>query len=615
MQAASLVVGTAGHIDHGKTALVRVLTGVDLDALPEERERGITIALGFVPFDLPDGRRLAFVDVPGHERLVRTMVAGATGIDAVLLCVSTVDGVMPQTREHLAILELLGVRDGAVVLTMADLVDEELLELATEDVSGAVRGTFLEGCPVVPFSAITGLGKEEVVRALDGFRRPERDEDGPFRLPVDRAFVRPGFGTVVTGTVWSGSLGDGSQVTLLPAGSQARVRGIEVHGAQVRRARAGWRAALNLAGVDREQVPRGTVAAVGRVPCPRILDVHYRHLPASDPLQDGSPVRMLLGTAEGVGRLYIAADGAEVAPGTATWAQVRLDTPLPALPGDRFVIRRPSPQETLGGGVVVDPWARRMRRRDRVEAGTQLARLHEGDVEVWLERAGEQGLPLEEWRPRARGSDRGVQLGDRMLASPVVARLEGALLMALEAYHRALPLSLGANRRELRRGRLGHLGERVFDALVDRLGETGPVVVEGPLVRLSGFSVQLTDSQAVLQERMRASIAEAGLSGLAQKVLHNKHPEPEVAALVRLLEKEGVVVQVPGVGWVGREVLEGLQARIREWFTEESRLTPGQFKELTGLSRKTAIPLLEWLDKGRITRRSGDVRVAGPALQ
>ncbi|MBW1881853.1 MAG: selenocysteine-specific translation elongation factor [Deltaproteobacteria bacterium] len=452
MQAASLVVGTAGHIDHGKTALVRVLTGVDLDALPEEKERGITIALGFVPLDLSDGGRLAFVDVPGHERLVRTMVAGATGIDAVLLCVSAVDGVMPQTREHLAILELLGVADGAVVLTMVDLVDEELLELAMEDVSGAIRGTFLEGRPVVPFSAVTGEGKDDVVRALGGFRRPERDEDGPFRLPVDRAFVRAGFGTVVTGTVWSGSLEDGSQVTLLPSGTAARVRGIEVHGAQAERARAGWRAALNLAGVDREQVPRGVVVAEGPVPCPRILDVRYRHLASGDPLQDGSPVRMLLGTAEGVGRLYIAEEGAEVIPGTAVWAQVRLDTPLPALPGDRFVIRRPSPQETLGGGVVVDPWAFRMRRRNRVAAGEQLARLFRGEVEVWLERTGEQGLPLEEWNARARGAAGGVRLGDRMLAPPVVARLEGALLMALEAYHRGQPLSLGANRRELRRG-------------------------------------------------------------------------------------------------------------------------------------------------------------------
>jgi len=615
MQAASLVVGTAGHIDHGKTALVRVLTGVDLDALPEEKERGITIALGFVPFDLSDGRRVAFVDVPGHERLVRTMVAGATGIDAVLLCVSAVDGVMPQTREHLAILELLGVREGAVVLTMADLVDEELLELAMEDVSTVVRGTFLEEAPVVAFSAVTGQGREQVVAALGGFRRPERDEDGPFRLPVDRAFVRPGFGTVVTGTVWSGSLGDGAQVTLLPTGTPARVRGIEVHGSPAARASAGWRAALNLAGTDKEQVPRGTVVADGSVPCPRVLDVRYRHLASAEPLVDGSPVRMLLGTAEGVGRLHIAGEDAQVAPGATAWAQIRLDTPLPALPGDRFVIRRPSPQETLGGGVVVDPWAPRMRRKHRVVAGEQLARLHGGEVEVWLERAGEEGLTPEQWTARSRGAPGGVRLGDRVLAPPVVARLEGALLMALEAYHRGQPLSLGANRRELRRGRLGHLGERVFDALVERLGETGPVVVEGPLVRLTGFSIQLTEAQVVLQERLRASIEEAGLAGLAPKALHERHREPEVAALMRLLEKGGIVLQVAGIGWVGREALDGIRARLREWFTQEGQLTPGQFKDLTGLSRKAAIPLLEWLDKERITRRAGDVRLPGTALQ
>ncbi|MCA9569222.1 MAG: selenocysteine-specific translation elongation factor, partial [Myxococcales bacterium] len=301
-----LVVGTAGHIDHGKTSLVKMLTGRDLDTLPEEQERGITIALGFAPLDLPDGRRAALVDVPGHERLVRTMVAGATGLDAVMLVVSAVDGVMPQTREHLAILQLLGVRRGIVVVSMADLVDEELLELAMADVEDVVAGTFLEGCPIVPTSAPQGRGKDEVLGLLAGFTESQADPEGPFRLPVDRAFSRPGFGTVVTGTSWSGTLADGATVDLLPSSRQARVRGIQVQGQSTQAAPPRARVALNLAGTEVADVPRGTVVAHGHVPCPHMVDAVYEHLASSPPLDDGAPVRVLLGTSEVLGRIHMA---------------------------------------------------------------------------------------------------------------------------------------------------------------------------------------------------------------------------------------------------------------------------------------------------------------------
>ena len=330
-------------------------------ACPEEQARGITIALGVTPLSLADGRTLGLVDVPGHERLVRTMVAGATGIDAVLLCVSAVDGAMPQTREHLAILDLLGVRQGAVVLTMADLVDEDLLELATEDVAETVVGTFLEGRPIVPFSAVTGAGKEQVLATLAAFEDSPRTSDGPFRLPIDRTFMRPGFGTVVTGTTWSGRLEDGATVSLLPGAASARVRGIEVHGEKVSEATAGRRTALNLAGIDGEAVSRGLVVVHGDVPETSMIDVRYHHLSDAPPLADGASVRVLLGTAERLARFVVAEapapslDNVEVEPGRSVWAQLRLDQPLPSLPGDRFILRRPSPQSTLGGGEIVDP--------------------------------------------------------------------------------------------------------------------------------------------------------------------------------------------------------------------------------------------------------------------
>ena len=485
-----LVVGTAGHIDHGKTSMVRTLTGVDLDALPEEQARGITIALGFTALDLADGRKAAFVDCPGHERLIRTMVAGVTGIDAVLLCVSAVDGVMPQTREHLSILGLLGVEQGAVVLTMSDLVDEELLELAREDVADTVAGTFLEGTPIVNFSAVTEQGLDELKAVVNGFPSTDRPSGGAFRLPVDRAFVRPGFGTVVTGTAWSGSLEDGDIVRLLPSNREARVRGIQTHGVGTKRGLAGRRTALNLAGVEKSEVPRGTVVTSGPVPNAAMVDVQYTHLKGSPPLDDGSGVRILLGTSERIGRMYAASEREQFMPGTPSWAQIRLDAPLPCLPGDRFVIRRTSPLETLGGGVILDPWTRRMRRRDRTRVGAELARLHGGDAGVFLARGGAEGLSVADLRQRTM-EDVGVALGDRLLAAPVVARLQGALLDALASYHSDNPLSLGAHLRELKRGRLGHLGDRVFDALVAKLSDNRSVQIAGPLVRIAGFEVHL----------------------------------------------------------------------------------------------------------------------------
>ncbi len=609
-----LIVGTAGHIDHGKTSLVRALTGADLDSLPEEQARGITIALGFTALELPDGRRAAFVDVPGHEKLVRTMIAGATGIDAVLLCVSAVDGVMPQTREHLDILGLLGVQVGAVVLTMADLVDEELLELAREDVSDALAGTFLEGCPIVASSAVTRQGLDEVTGVVAGFQSVERPTDGPFRLPVDRAFSRPGFGTVVTGTAWSGTLDDGATVTLLPAEREVRVRGVQVHGQSADRAVAGRRTALNLAGVEVGEVPRGTLVSAGDVPTPSMIDVVYRHLDAVEPLEDGSPIRFLLGTAERLGRLYFASEVDELSPGETVPAQVRLDAPLACLPGDRFIIRRTSPLETLGGGAVVDPWTRRMRRKRRQAWGEQTLRLSAGERRVWLERAGEEGLAPAEWAQRGGADAEGEDLGGRLFTAPVVARLEGALLEALLAFHDEHPLSLGAQLRELRRGRLGHLTERVFDALVQRLARHSRVEVDGPMVWVTGFEVVLSPEQESLAARIQATLGAAGLEGVKPKDLHKAHGEPEVAALIRLLELRSEVEQVAAVGWVRRDVLDALRDSVVSWFGDNEVLEPGDFKQLTGLSRRAAIPLLEWLDRSRLTRREGNARVKGSAF-
>lgn len=608
----SLVVGTAGHIDHGKTTLVEMLTGVALDRLPEEQSRGITIALGFTPLDLADGRRVGLVDVPGHERLVRTMIAGATGIDAVILCVSAVDGAMPQTREHLAILDLLGVRQGVIALTMSDLVDEELLELAMEDVADAVAGTFLQGAQIIATSK-DGRGREALLQAIGGFAESARSSSGPFRLPIDRTFTRPGFGTVATGTVWSGRLADGETVTLLPGGHKARVRGIEVHGVKVDEALPGRRTALNLAGIDGKHVTRGALVAVGSVPCPHMIDVRYHHLPDAPELADGTTVRVLLGTSEALGKLFLAEPIEQIEGGTSAWAQLRLQDPLPCRPGDRFVIRRPSPAHTLGGGTIVDPWAPRLRQRDRARAAAELARLDAGEHVVWLERAGESGVPPEDWAARS-GEEVGEILGDRRFAPQVVTRLQGVLLEALAAYHHEHPLSLGAHRRELRRGRLAHLPDRVFDALVSKLSSELSVVIEGPLVRIAGFEIALTPEQEALRAKLLEAVEAAGLAGRTTRELATAFPSDEVSALLRLLDADGALLEVASVGWIAPEALDGLLAQIRGWFGSNDSLSPGDFKDLTGLTRKAAIPLLEWLDTQRVTQRSGDTRIAGPAL-
>lgn len=613
MERRTVIVATAGHVDHGKTSLVKALTGIDLDTLPEEKARGITVALGFAHLDLGDVR-VAFVDVPGHESLVRTMAAGAHGVDAVLLIVSAVEGVMPQTREHAAILSLLGVPDGLVVLTHRDQVDDEMLALAVADVEDLVRGTFLEGRPVLPVASITGDGLDALRDALPHLQARAREAHGPFRLPVDRVFVRPGFGTVVTGTTLGGRLRDGATVRILPDDVTARVRGIQVHGARVTEAGPGQRTALNLANLDRDDLARGAVIVSGPVPCVSIVDVFYRHVSGEVPLEDGAPVRLLLGTAERDGHLHVADARELLVDGDTTYAQLRLDAPLPCCPHDRFVLRRASPATTLGGGEIVDPWASRMPRKLREVWGADLARLHGGDVTVWLERAGESGVPRADWHARTTVSA-GVVLGDRVFARPIAGRLEGLVIQALGDFHTTHPLALGAARRELRRERLGNLDEGTFDALLERVAASGAVVLEGPLVRRHGFTVELTPAQQALKVALSAALEEAGVEGTTSEALAERFPDDAVEALLRLLEAEGALARVGGLGWVGAGVLAGLRTALAAWFvSSQGPLTPAEFRDRFGLTRRTTIPWLEWLDKQGWTRRTPDGRGAGPSL-
>ena len=605
-----LVVGTAGHIDHGKTSLVRALTGHDLDRLPEERARGITIALGFTSLALPSGRVASFVDVPGHERLVRTMISGASGLDAVVLCVSAVEGVMPQTREHLAILELLGVAHGLVVLTMTDLVDDELAELAELDVEDTVAGTFLEGSPILRTAAgPVPHGIDAVRAALDALPpAPARAVAAPLRLPVDRAFVQRGFGTVVTGTLRGGRVEDGDEVEILPGGQRCRVRGLQVHGAVRDSSRAGLRTALNLAGVERDDLTRGhVVCRPGQLQATHMVDAWIRTLPDAPPLSTGDRVRVLAGTAETLAVFApVAAAGSDAPadpwePGTEGFVQLRTDHPLVLLPGDRLILRRESPVTTLGGGTVLDPWAPRVRSRSRRSHAHELARLHAGTTDVLLHRAGDLGLDATELA--LRGCDPGVRLADRHVHPDRVDRLSRSLLDALRAWHTAHPLADGAPRRDLHGAALSHLSSAMFDALVARLAEAGELVLEGPRVRCADFSVELSPAQAEARAALLADLQAAGPAARRFAEVLAQSPD-----LVALLLSRGVLVRY-GDLVTTRTVLDQVTAEVRAFLEREGRMQPTDFKALFGLSRKHAIPLLEWLDSSRLTVRDGDARI------
>ena len=621
-----LVVGTAGHVDHGKTSLVKALTGVDLDSLPEERARGITIALGFTPLALPGGRTAGLVDVPGHERLVRTMAAGASGMDAVMLCVAADDGAMPQTREHLAILGLMGVRAGVLVITKADLVDAETIELVEADLREVVAGTFLEGAPCVVTSAATGAGLEALRAALDATTTGTlpRRKDLPFRMPVDRAFLRRGFGTVVTGTSWEGVLDDGAEVEIAPTGVRARVRGIQVHGSGVPRAEAGARAAHNLAGATLGEagrgcwvtVPRG--AALGAPVDATLVDVAWTHLPDAPAFPREVELFVLHGTREVLA--HVAAwDEEGLLPGRACFAQLRLAEPVPCRPGDRFVARRPSPATTVGGGVILDPWAPRLRKRDRAATLPLLARLRDGDAEAWLDRGGASGLAERDCTDR--GVRGGVRLGERRYAPGVVATLGEALRENLRAWHAAHPLALGPNRRALRAGRVAALPERDAAALLEHEVAAGRVCADAARAWLPGFVVALTPAQAAWVAQAREHVRAAGLEGVGD--LPAALPHPEATELAYLMRDRGELVEVAGGGQPPRfyvpEVLAQLRRDVESWFAARvasgvpAELDPASFKELSGQTRRTAIPLLEWLDSVGSTRRRGDVRIAGVA--
>lgn len=634
----SLIVGTAGHIDHGKSALVRALTGIDPDRLPEEKRRGITIDLGFADLELDD-LRLGFVDVPGHERFVKNMLAGAHGIDLLALVIAADEGVMPQTREHFDICRLLGVRDGLVVITKKDLVDEEMLALVEDEARELVVGSFLESAPVVAVSARQGDGLADLKSQLVqlGKRVPPRSSDFTMRLPIDRAFSMKGFGSVITGTLISGKITEGEELELLPSKINVRVRGLQVHNRAVPAAHAGQRTAVNLAGVDSAQIERGMVLAVpGRLRPAQVIDAWIDVLPvAARALRSRSRVRFHIGAAEVLGRVRVLESAPEIAPGNGGRAQLRLEAPVVALHGDRFIIRSYSPAETIAGGVVLDPFATKHRGRD---LGARLPLLHsllsterEAKFAGFVKAAGDRGLRLADvaaatgWTNdvlarvaadvRAGGSV--IDVGGVYLASESSERLSQAVLAELERYHKREPLVRGMLRETLREKIFAHSLPELFTGVLARLEAAGEVVAEKDIVRLSGHSVGLSERDADLSKRiedlyLNAGVEAPSLDEAMTKAGVSAAQRPQARRLMQLMIDDRRLVRIQGEMFMHARVLEDLRARLQRYAAQhepERLIDVAAFKDLAGVSRKYAIPLLEYFDREQVTRRAGDKRL------
>jgi selenocysteine-specific elongation factor len=634
---AGLVLGTAGHIDHGKSALVYALTGVDPDRLPEEKARGITIDLGFAELDLGGGLSLSVVDVPGHERLVRTMVAGATGIDLVMLVVAADEGVMPQTREHVAICDLLGIDRGVVALTKTDLVDEEMIGLASEDVRDLLAGTALRGVPILPVSSPTGGGIEALRAALRELAlgaSPRTPRSGPPRLPVDRVFAMRGFGTVVTGTLTGAPLAVGDAVEIQPSGRTGRVRGLQVHGVARERAEPGARCALNLQGLEVSEVARGEVVSHARsLRSTESADVELWWLASSPALRGTCSIEFLSGTAER--RAHLAPIGtAGFAPGAKCFARLHVDDgPVPLLPGDRFIARGFARGEgagaTLGGGVVLDVAPPHRRRSDPAlhrELEVLARRDLRADLQERIRRSGFGGA-LDETLRRETGraqpeveaaldslaAEGGVLRagGGVWIDAEVADRLRARLLQSLDAFHRAEPLRPGMPRGALR-GRLPeNVPAQVAELVLARLVETGDVACEGDLVRRRAHAPILDDASRAAAARI---LDEARAAGLDPPSPRDWAERLGVSAdrfrdLVAHLEREGSLVRAPGDLWFARAAVDDLCERVVAYLRDHGEIDPAAYKRLTETSRRTTVPLMELLDELHVTRRRGDVRV------
>jgi selenocysteine-specific elongation factor len=630
----SVIVGTAGHIDHGKTALVKALTGIDADRLAEEKRRGITIDLGFAHLDLPgpngEQLRFGFVDVPGHERFVRNMLAGVGGIDMVLFVIAADESIKPQTREHFDICRLLSVPRGITVLTKSDTVDRETLEVVRLEVEDFVRGSFLDPArsPILAVSALTGNGIDQLKQTLAQVASQVTAKDSAAipRLPIDRVFSMKGFGTVVTGTLISGTIHKETELEAFPTGERVRVRGVQVHGASSERAIAGQRTALNLAGVTTEQITRGTMlAAPGMFYATAVIDVKLSLLSGARPLKDRSRVHLHAYTHESVATVVLF-DRKKIEPGETTYAQLRLDRPTLLLPGDRFIIRQFSPVITIGGGAALDalPLRQKVKAIERtalleaMEAGTPeqvlMARVsRRGRLGLSsAEAIAETGWPLSKLKPLLDDllkSKSVLAANDLWIATPAFQSICADLERAVKIFHETNPLVVGISKEELRE-RLD-LSEAVFAAALNSLVNAKKLQATGDQVHLAGRGVIMKDEEAESKKMIEAAFASAGLKvpALRDVMAGLKVDRLRAQKLVTLLLRDKVLIKISDDLVFHREALGALRQSLTIEKAKSPKIDVARFKDLTGVSRKYAIPLLEYLDREHVTRRVGDERI------
>ena len=628
-----IILGTAGHIDHGKTTLIKALTGINTDRLKEEKLRGITIELGFAHLELPSGQRLGIVDVPGHEKFVKNMVAGATGIDLVALVIAADEGIMPQTREHMEICSLLGIRHGMVVITKTDMVDEEWLALVQEEIGDFTRGTFLEESPVVPVSAVTGQGLPDFMETLDCICKdiPEKKATGLFRLPVDRVFSMKGFGTVITGTLVSGKIAVGDRIMLYPSGATSKVRGLQVHNQSLEQAEAGMRTAINFQGLDRAAVNRGDVLAKpDDLVLSYMVDADLNYLSSNaKPLKNRTQVRFHTGTSEIMG-VVVVLDREEILPGDNAVVQIRLDTPVSLVKEDRYVLRSYSPIRTIGGGAILNPIPpKHKRNRPDIIEGLQLLKQASPEeiVRLQIENTGFKSCTFGELSIMTnlpeKQLDRILQtmtskkealLIDkekrRYIHQNIFARLQEALRSQLTEYHEKHPLKPGMSKEELKSKLPPNVDNKLYLLALQQLQKSEVIAQEEDIVRLSNHRVALGVDQRALRENMLAIYKKEGLTPPYFKDVCAtlSAPPQEAKQVMSLLIDEGQMVKIKEELYCHQEPLERLKDQLASFLHDHGEISTPQFKDMTGASRKYVIPLIEYFDATQLTIRVGDTR-------
>ncbi|MDO8683924.1 MAG: selenocysteine-specific translation elongation factor [Armatimonadota bacterium] len=623
-----IIVGTAGHVDHGKTTLIKALTGIDTDRLKEEKQRGMTIDLGFASLTLPSGRTVGIVDVPGHERFLKNMLAGASGVDLALLVIAADEGVMPQTKEHLEILQLLETKKGVIALTKCDMVDDDWIEIVEEDIRAQLVGTFLEDAPIVRVSSLTSAGISELAATLDVLcdEVEEHNISVPFRLPIDRVFTLTGFGTVITGTLVSGTMRVGDAVEVLPQKIQTRARQIQVHGRKLEEVTAGARVAVNLAGVETSDIERGSVCAPpGYLKPSQLIAAHARILKDEEkPLRSKSRLRLHIGTAEIIGRVTVL-DKEQIEAGEDGFIQFKAEEPFVAARGDRFVLRSYSPMRVIGGGIVIEPNAVRRKRFDAAALESLSAKL-QGDPRELVEQAllsggaksiaeivksvalpeGEVNSAIEELISHKRA----VKLESGALMSRVtLSTITERVLGSLAAFHKANPLKPGQNKEELRTVAARGLDQKSFNALLSLLRMDGKVAVTESIVKLAGHDLKLSPEQEKALSAIEAAYRQAKFNPPSVEEAYAAAGGRDSKDVLDLLVSQEELLKIAEGLYFHSDTITAAEGLIRDYVAKNGPMSVSAFRDITGSSRRFIIPLLEYFDYKRVTRRVGDQRV------